>query len=122
MKELAVAVAFSDVFAAVDFGSEAACFQFNLLRTQTHGAAQIGGFVAGFDAAVGGLPFVNQGDDGRGAFEVELGGIRAFQACYVAGVFDQRNLHTETDAQVWRSRSEERRVGKECRSRWSPYH
>ena len=25
-------------------------------------------------------------------------------------------------AQVGRSRSEERRVGKECRSRWSPYH
>src|SRR3712207_9212517 len=24
--------------------------------------------------------------------------------------------------QVLRSRSEERRVGKECRSRWSPYH
>ena len=24
--------------------------------------------------------------------------------------------------QVVRSRSEERRVGKECRSRWSPYH
>ena len=23
---------------------------------------------------------------------------------------------------VERSRSEERRVGKECRSRWSPYH
>ena len=23
---------------------------------------------------------------------------------------------------VWQSRSEERRVGKECRSRWSPYH
>ena len=22
----------------------------------------------------------------------------------------------------WSSRSEERRVGKECRSRWSPYH
>ena len=22
----------------------------------------------------------------------------------------------------WTSRSEERRVGKECRSRWSPYH
>ena len=22
----------------------------------------------------------------------------------------------------WRNRSEERRVGKECRSRWSPYH
>ena len=24
--------------------------------------------------------------------------------------------------QIKRSRSEERRVGKECRSRWSPYH
>src|SRR5260221_14189508 len=23
---------------------------------------------------------------------------------------------------VWENRSEERRVGKECRSRWSPYH
>ena len=23
---------------------------------------------------------------------------------------------------TWASRSEERRVGKECRSRWSPYH
>ena len=22
----------------------------------------------------------------------------------------------------WQTRSEERRVGKECRSRWSPYH
>ena len=22
----------------------------------------------------------------------------------------------------WQERSEERRVGKECRSRWSPYH
>ena len=25
-------------------------------------------------------------------------------------------------AVFWRGRSEERRVGKECRSRWSPYH
>src|SRR5256885_15173397 len=25
-------------------------------------------------------------------------------------------------AHRWRDRSEERRVGKECRSRWSPYH
>src|SRR5258708_40053845 len=29
----------------------------------------------------------------------------------------ERNL-----AGVYRTRSEERRVGKECRSRWSPYH
>ena len=28
----------------------------------------------------------------------------------------------EPDAQTQSQRSEERRVGKECRSRWSPYH
>ena len=28
----------------------------------------------------------------------------------------------ETAASVVKNRSEERRVGKECRSRWSPYH
>ena len=28
----------------------------------------------------------------------------------------------EFDIMYGRSRSEERRVGKECRSRWSPYH
>ena len=28
----------------------------------------------------------------------------------------------EADRFVLRHRSEERRVGKECRSRWSPYH
>ena len=26
------------------------------------------------------------------------------------------------ELQTWSPRSEERRVGKECRSRWSPYH
>ena len=29
---------------------------------------------------------------------------------------------TKADVVEWRVRSEERRVGKECRSRWSPYH
>ena len=29
---------------------------------------------------------------------------------------------TSQDSQPYQSRSEERRVGKECRSRWSPYH
>ena len=32
------------------------------------------------------------------------------------------NHKIEWDRKVGRSRSEERRVGKECRSRWSPYH
>ena len=33
---------------------------------------------------------------------------------------DLRFLDVALSALVWRS--EERRVGKECRSRWSPYH
>ena len=33
----------------------------------------------------------------------------------------QKMLQT-TPAQYKKTRSEERRVGKECRSRWSPYH
>ena len=39
--------------------------------------------------------------------------------------FEEKNKHQpEVGAQIpqVRSRSEERRVGKECRSRWSPYH
>ena len=30
------------------------------------------------------------------------------------------SLHEEDS--LYKARSEERRVGKECRSRWSPYH
>ena len=32
------------------------------------------------------------------------------------------NFHPEADRLYCLTRSEERRVGKECRSRWSPYH
>ena len=43
-------------------------------------------------------------------------------------VYTLRNTGFEADgfedgaAQTTQNRSEERRVGKECRSRWSPYH
>src|SRR3989449_3463614 len=50
-----------------------------------------------------GRPQVQDGDD-----EVEPGGERR----------DAQDL----EAQQPEVRSEERRVGKECRSRWSPYH
>src|ERR1043166_2314664 len=37
--------------------------------------------------------------------------------------FNERRLAHETILiKIYESRSEERRVGKECRSRWSPYH
>src|SRR5260370_35154168 len=36
-----------------------------------------------------------------------------------AAIYD---IVTPDPATAWPNRSEERRVGKECRSRWSPYH
>ena len=49
------------------------------------------------------------------SFEVSLGPIYLFLFLFL--------LPRETDLRKhWYNRSEERRVGKECRSRWSPYH
>ena len=36
--------------------------------------------------------------------------------------FSKQYFNTDIDWQSQDFRSEERRVGKECRSRWSPYH
>src|SRR5256885_203069 len=41
---------------------------------------------------------------------------------WTAGAVSTRDCRHETTAHAERCRSEERRVGKECRSRWSPYH
>ena len=35
---------------------------------------------------------------------------------------DNMEVVTEKRGSTYTTRSEERRVGKECRSRWSPYH
>ena len=44
--------------------------------------------------------------------------------CYI--VFNRKDqtfeMYQKFDSMYGRHRSEERRVGKECRSRWSPYH
>ena len=37
-------------------------------------------------------------------------------------IIKERKYRWETEVVSARLRSEERRVGKECRSRWSPYH
>src|SRR2546430_8786413 len=37
-------------------------------------------------------------------------------------VIGQGFIYMRTDQPPFNDRSEERRVGKECRSRWSPYH
>ena len=60
--------------------------------------------------------------------------IVKFRTGYIAGPSDNFDALTQSDGKVLYiqpvmpldetnlNRSEERRVGKECRSRWSPYH
>ena len=58
--------------------------------------------------------------------KAELREQRAAMEGAVAAVLTMGSLHSGHLALVRRARelarSEERRVGKECRSRWSPYH
>ena len=61
-----------------------------------------------------GLPPIHPGEFLKEALE-ELGTSQAGFARAI-GVSPMRISH------IVKGRSEERRVGKECRSRWSPYH
>ena len=45
---------------------------------------------------------------------------REIQGVIIVGQGEEANIAQELEEYV--VRSEERRVGKECRSRWSPYH
>ena len=49
--------------------------------------------------------------------EAELAGITVY---YPDSSFPDNSIKNIKEVPEWRS--EERRVGKECRSRWSPYH
>src|SRR5256884_9900150 len=60
-------------------------------------------------------PEKSTGKDGRALPQSEI-------RKYEASADTQNGVVDRTDAQGKTSRSEERRVGKECRSRWSPYH
>ena len=58
-----------------------------------------------------------------GVFIIYAAGSRAYT--FGHNIFDEEAIDTTENArqvEITISRSEERRVGKECRSRWSPYH
>src|SRR5882762_4919890 len=53
--------------------------------------------------------------------QFEALGLKA-EAVNCSSTNDKKARHRIFDSQISSLRSEERRVGKECRSRWSPYH
>ena len=53
------------------------------------------------------------------AFNIAIALIILFNVLFVKEVLDMSFFPTLL---LFTTRSEERRVGKECRSRWSPYH
>ena len=55
-------------------------------------------------------------------FQLVLFTAAAYSLLHICTLLRRRHRHTDDRFQVFFRRSEERRVGKECRSRWSPYH
>ena len=49
------------------------------------------------------------------------GRVRIPSGCAIAAVISKEGNRMSGEM-IYNARSEERRVGKECRSRWSPYH
>ena len=59
-----------------------------------------------------------------GALEDHQDALSGEQAQELLDLLDStaREIHANVGVILGNARSEERRVGKECRSRWSPYH
>src|SRR5258705_13453416 len=87
------------------------------------------GMSGGVDSAVAALLLLESGHEVHGLFMANWEDEDSY--CTSAQDYqDARSsarelgivLHRVSFAEDYRRRSEERRVGKECRSRWSPYH
>ena len=69
-----------------------------------------------------GLQIVMIGHDGHPETIGTMGQLPAGEVLLVETVDDVAGLQVRDPGRLAFVRSEERRVGKECRSRWSPYH
>ena len=54
----------------------------------------------------------------------KIGGIRIVMSNFISNKIKEIKIDSDDYLLIvlFANRSEERRVGKECRSRWSPYH
>ena len=68
------------------------------------------------------LDELRQLDERRRTLATQLDGLKAQRNDYAKADAQVVKQHGKLPAGVAEERSEERRVGKECRSRWSPYH
>src|SRR5256885_10194497 len=66
--------------------------------------------------------FVFAGVNARVIWAVNVDQFIEAKAVFARPAIDQRVVKRLLVARIFPHRSEERRVGKECRSRWSPYH
>src|SRR3712207_273752 len=83
-------------------------------------AGEVPGEVVVEPAAAAGIGAVGPARRGAGPGE-QVPGVGVAERSLQALVLTRSESVTR-DGEVLDSRSEERRVGKECRSRWSPYH
>src|SRR5688572_11735466 len=97
---VAMAMPLAHGLGAVDGARQGVGADEHFLGAEAHGAALAGAVVALLFALGGVLPFGDERDDGMRARSVELGGVRAFEAEYVASELDAGELHAEADAEV----------------------
>ena len=74
--------------------------QFAGLRTEAHAPTEIGVFVPGFHGAISIQPFGNQSDNRVWCFWIEFRTMSLGQTQDITRVFDNGNLHTETNAEI----------------------
>src|SRR2546422_10399744 len=87
-----------------------------LFRSRLHSGAAEGDGAGG----IGGV--ADERDAARHAAGGRWGELHAQGAGLPGGKSERKRQPADAEARSGKTRSEERRVGKECRSRWSPYH
>src|SRR3712207_530486 len=97
---------------------------FERLEWRSIGPANMGGRVSDIEGVAGNPNLVYVATASGGLFKTTNGGVKWTPLFERQGTISIGDIALEPGNPdvVWLGRSEERRVGKECRSRWSPYH